>query len=195
MSQIRYLGKSVSAESATFDGDNIIVGEEKIPFAPENLDDINAAIQAQKDHEKELQEELEATKKAHDRVQSETHKALVRTEKELDRMKKGAQARGLTPPEEAFLKTMEQARISIDAAMLRLEPDQYAETLDREAATPRMVAAYLSTIDYARKQILAAYDTAEDLYSDRAMSPEAAWTPPDIKIGLTTPLSGSGQED
>ena len=45
--------------------------------------------------------------------------------------------------------------------------------------TPRMVAAYLTTLDYMRKQLLAAYDTAQDMYGSAAMSPEEAWHQPE----------------
>ena len=168
--KIRYLGKTISESGSDFEGKTM----EELVVKVETLE---AAHKAQA-------EELEAQKKAHERVQHDTHKTMTKLEKELTRLQKGAAARGLTPPEETFLKTMEQARISIDATMLRLDPDRMVdlfpgdpESPDRPEPTPRMVAAYLSTLAYARTQILAAYDTAQDLYSDPTMSPEAAWQP------------------
>lgn len=86
MSKIRYLGKSVSEKFSEISSDNhtVIVGNEQFPFAPENIDDINAAIESLKDTMEKQASDHAATLKASARVQKDLHAKLVESQKALD---------------------------------------------------------------------------------------------------------------
>ena len=94
-SKIRYLGRSIAAESATFDNDNILIDGVKIPLSPENKDEIIAVIDDLKEaHKKEKEDLLAETKKlkknVEKNVEEETKSLLVEREalvKENKRLK------------------------------------------------------------------------------------------------------------
>lgn len=184
LNKIRYLGKAVSAESATFDGVDLLILGERIPFDAEHKDEIEAAIDSLQEENQTIKEELSAQKKAFDRVQADTHKTVTRLEKELNRFKKIAEGRELKPEEEAFQKQMGLVRSGFDGYMLSVDPEHIRDVQEEEDVkpTPRMIADYLSTLDYMRKQILAAFDTAMDIFGNATIAPEEFdWTPPTTK--------------
>lgn len=86
LSKIRYLGKSISENfpKITTEGQNVLIGDESIPFAPENIDDINAAIEAMKDRMDKEEKDHQATLKASERVRDDLHAKLVSLQKEVD---------------------------------------------------------------------------------------------------------------
>jgi transcriptional regulator with XRE-family HTH domain len=183
ISKIRYLGKALSAESATFDGKNFQICGETIPFDAEHKDEIEAAIYKLLEDLRTQKEESAAQKKAFERVQADSHKTVTKLEKELNRFKKIAEGRGLKPEEEAFQSQMNHFRAEFDGFMQIVDPEYIKECPENEIPhTPRMIADYLSTIDYMRKQILAALDTAIDIFGSAAIAPEEMdWTPPPSK--------------
>ncbi|MDR2018537.1 MAG: hypothetical protein LBQ00_06680 [Syntrophobacterales bacterium] len=164
--KIRALGRGLSDQPSDFEG--------------KTIEDALAEVETLKKARKEQDEELAAQKKAHERVQEDTHKTITKLEKELARHEKAAESRGLTSEEDAFLKQMEFLRAGFDGYMLRVDPETINDLrTDEEEAEPtaRMIAAYLTTIDYMRKQILTAFDAAVTLYGDPVMCPESAWHP------------------
>ncbi|MFB3926393.1 MAG: hypothetical protein ACE14T_10105 [Syntrophales bacterium] len=181
LNKIRYLGKAVSGGNASFEGDDLLILGERIPFDAEHKDDIEAAIDNLQEENRTIKEEIAAQKKAFERVQADTHKTVTKLEKELNRFKKIAEGRDLKPEEEAFQNQMGLIRSGFDGYMLKVEPE-YIKSLQEEEKTPmtaRMIADYLSTLDYMRKQILAAFDTAMDIFGNAAIAPEEFdWTPP-----------------
>jgi Sec-independent protein translocase protein TatA len=191
ISKIKYLGKAISAKIADFDGENIIIGEEKIPCLPEYAGEINAALDNLRELINTQKEEAAAQKKAFQRVQADTHKSMAKLEKELQKARKSSESKGLTLEEDAFLTKMEHARITFDTAIMHVEPtDMFSE--DDPAPTPRMIAAYLSTLDYMRKQIIAAFDTATEYNGSPVISPEKAWKPGmSDEIPMSTPSKKS----
>ena len=80
LSKIRYLGSSVSANLADFDGESIIYEGRKIPITPENKEDIEALIEALKEtHQKEkteLQSKLNRLENNKDRIIKEETETL-----------------------------------------------------------------------------------------------------------------------
>jgi hypothetical protein len=94
--------------------------------------------------------------------------------KALDRYTGKARSKDLTPEEDGFLQQMENLRIGFDGYMLQVEPGRVEELMEVEpettrgevtsVVTPRMRAAYLETLGYMRKQIVAAHDTAEEMF-------------------------------
>jgi hypothetical protein len=87
LSKIRYLGKSIgqfSEIAMSSDAQEVIVGDEKFPFTPDNIDDINAAAEALKERLEKQSADHAATLKASDRVQKDLHAKLVQSQKALD---------------------------------------------------------------------------------------------------------------
>jgi hypothetical protein len=161
------LGVEVQNGEVYCNGQQVNLSPEEVQFVIDKLQDENRL----------QKEDHEAQKKAFDRVQEDSHKTITKMEKELDKFKREAERRGIPAEDDAFLKLMERARVSLDGALMYLDPDNIREELGDTEPTSRMTAAYLSTLDYARKQILAAFDTAQDMFGNPVMSPEEAWRP------------------
>jgi hypothetical protein len=174
ISKIKYLGKAISAKIADFDGENIIIGEDKIPCIPERAGEINAILDQLQEELKIQKEETVAQKKAFERVQTDTHKTLTKLEKELDKFKGKAAELGITPDEAQFMKKMEFLKKAFDGYMLQIEQaGMNALAFDADPQpTKRMIAEYLSALSYMKMQILSAYDVAADTYGDPSMLPE-----------------------
>jgi len=60
LSKIRYLGRTVSANLADFDGNALVFEGQKIPLTPEHKEDIEAVIDTIKETHKKEKEELQA---------------------------------------------------------------------------------------------------------------------------------------
>jgi len=182
ISKIKYLGKAISAKIAEFDGHSIVIGEEKIPCIPEHAEEINAVLDRLQEDLRTQKEEAFAQKKAFERVQADTHKTVTKLEKELNRFRRLAEGRNLKPEEEAFQNQMGLARAGFDGYMLTVDPEHIKDLQEETPMTPRMVADYLSTLDYMRKQIIAAFNDAVDLFGSAKIAPEEMdWTPPTPK--------------
>lgn len=184
LKQIRYLGKTKAADFAGFDDDgNIVIGEERIPNTPE---DILAYIDHQKEISQKAIEEKDLTVKAKDRVLKDKEKIIQKLHKNLEKLEGQAREKELTPEEDGFLKKVEKLRLGFDGYLLQLDPHRIEELFFEAdpAPTPRMRAAYLSALDYMRKQILVAFDQATEMYGNAIMCPEAAWRP-----GMDSPLT------
>jgi hypothetical protein len=159
----------------------LVIGDEEIPLDADHREDLQAAMERLLDAKDQVIREKEATVRTKDRL-IETKEKLIHTqEKELARFEGEAAKKGLQPGEDAFLRRMENLRIGFDGYMLKVDPERTTELRadDVNPPTPRMVAAYLTTLDYMRKQLLVAYDTAQDIFGSAAMTPEEAWTQPE----------------
>lgn len=119
---------------------------------------------------RQTREEADATIKAKDKVLKDKETLLNKQARELAKFEKEAEAKGLTPDEDAFLQQMENFRISFDGYMNRLDPvDAFCEY---DEVTPRMRAALISALHYMRMEVLAGYDTAITTHGNPAMNPE-----------------------
>lgn len=157
----------------------IVIGDEEIPLDADHREDLQAAMERLLDAKAQIIAEKDATIRTKDRLLESKEQLIHRQEKDLARYEGEAAKAGLTPTEDAYIKKMENLRTSFDGYMLKVDPER-SELAKREPEpTPRMVAAYLTTLDYMRKQLLAAYDTAQDMYGSAAMSPEEAWHQPE----------------
>lgn len=157
----------------------ITIGDEEIPLDADHREDLQAALERVIDAKEAVIREKDATIRTKDRLLESKEQLIHRQEKDLARYEGEAAKAGLTPTEDAYIKKMENLRTSFDGYMLKVDPER-SELAKREPEpTPRMVAAYLTTLDYMRKQLLAAYDTAQDMYGSAAMSPEEAWHQPE----------------
>ncbi len=177
LKQIRYLGKADAEKFSGFDAEgNLIIGEEKIPNTPE---DILAYIDHVRDINQQAIKEKDLDVKAKDRVLKDKEKVIQKLTKNLEKLEGKAKEKELTPEEDGFLKKVDFLRTGFDGYLLQLDPHRIEElSFDAEPApTPRMRAAYLAALDYMKKQILVAYETATEMYGNAVMCPEAAWKP------------------
>jgi len=177
LKQIRYLGKTKAVNLTGFDAEgNLVIGDETVPNTPE---DILAYINHLKEINQQALEEKDADLRAKGKVLKDKEKVINRQARDLAKYEKRAEAQGLTPEEDSFLRRMENTRTAFDGFyMCDVDPERMEELVKDANPTPRMVAAYLTTLDYMRKQILAAYDTATDRYGNPVICPEDGWTPP-----------------
>ena len=162
------------------DSEAVQIGDERIPLDPSHREDLEAALERLIDAKNELLQEKDAVIRSNEKLLQSKQDLIHRQEKDLKRYEDEATRKGLTPTEDAFIKKMENLRISFDGYMLKVDPERNELGDPEVEKTPRMAAAYLTTLDYMRKQLLAAYDTAQDMYGSLAMSPEeAVWTQPE----------------
>lgn len=178
LNKIRHLGKAISAGAAEIQDGVIVFDGEKIPLTPEYKDEIEAILDQLKDGLKEREDEAKAQKKASDRLQAETHKEIVKLNKQVDKLEGKAAKKGFTAEEDAYLQHIGNLRTTFDGYLLQIDPERMEE-LNAETVTPRMRAAYLSAMDYFKKQILVYADTAIEMHGDIVMCAENAWQQPE----------------
>jgi hypothetical protein len=177
--KIRYLGKAISAESAEIKDGCIVYDAQVIPLDPEHKEEIEAVLDQLKDDAETAKKEKALEVKAKDRVLNDKEKAIQKLHKTLEKLEGQAKEKNLTPEEDGFLKKIEGLRLGFDGYMLQLDPERMEELSKHNdpSPTPRMRAAYLSALDYMKKQILIAFEAATEMYGNAIMCPEAAWKP------------------
>jgi len=164
--------------AVVIDAEAVVIGEERIPLTPDHRDDLQAAIEGLIEQQAAMQGEVEAQKKAFDRVQADTRKSMIKLQQDLDKFTAQAEAKGLTPEEDAFVQKCENARITIDGFLNQFDPSINPLPDD---ATPRMKAALMHTLAWFKRCIIASYDTAGDLYGDVEMD-GGGWVPPHLRV-------------
>lgn len=151
----------------------IEIDGESIPLDAAHKDDLQAAIERVLEEKLDALEDAQATVKAKDRVLGSKDEVIKKQEKELRKLAKDAEGRGLLPTEDAFIQRMDNVRTGFDGYLMKADPDFVMnEFNDLGEVTPRMRAALISTLSYLKMQVLAAYDTAVTNYGDPAMTPE-----------------------
>lgn len=174
INKIRYLGKSILAESASFDDGALVIEGEKIPLTPEHKDEIEAAIDKLQEEVKKQKEDISAQKKAFERVQADTHKAMTKLEKELARHKGFFDNKDLSDGEAAFVNKVGLLKKAFDGYLLTLDPENIEELQIKKEPSVRMRAEYITALSYMKMQILKVYDIAEGMFGDCIMIPEKA---------------------
>lgn len=175
--KIKYLGRAVSAESAEIRGNSIIYDGEEIPVTPEHAEDIQALLERLEESYQQRLEESAAVVRTKEKLIKAKEEVIHRQEKDLRRLEKEAQAKGLTAEEDAFIQRMENLRLEFTGYMLQVEPLRMEELEKENSPTVRMRAAYIALVKEMKMQLLAAYDTATEMYADAIMLPEEAWQP------------------
>ncbi|NLT22574.1 MAG: hypothetical protein GXX82_05965 [Syntrophorhabdus sp.] len=170
--KIRYLGKAISADFAEISDGALVIEGEKIPLTPEHKDEIEAAIDKLQEDLKKQKEDFAAQKKAHERVQADTHKTLTKLEKELARHKGFLEDRDLNDEDAAFVKKVSLLKTAFDGYLLTLDPENIEELQIGKEPSVRMRAEYLTALSYMKMQILTIYEMAEGMYGDCIMIPE-----------------------
>lgn len=174
---LRKLRQLTSDGSVVIDAEFMVIGEERIPLTPDHREELQAAIEGIFETQGLLQQEVEAQKKAFSRVQADTHKSVTKLQKELDKLSRAAEAKGLTPTEDAFCQKCDNARTTIDGFLNQFDPSINPLPED---ATPRMQQTYMHTLAWFKRCILASYDTAAAVYGDTEMDSDG-WVPPHLR--------------
>ena len=177
--KIRLLGRSVSANLAEIKDGCLVYDDQLIPLDIDHKDEIEAVLDQLKDDAETAKKEKALEVKAKDRVLNDKEKAIQKLHKTLEKLEGHAREKNLTPEEDGFLKKVEFLRTAFDGYLLKLDPERMEELSKHHdpAPTPRMRAAYLSSLDYMKKQILIAFEAATEMYGNAIMCPEAAWKP------------------
>lgn len=177
--ELKKLRQLTADGTVTIDEAEICIGGEVIPFTPEHRDDLQAALERVIEANAKIISDKETTIKTKDRVIKQKEELIQKQTKDLVRLSDKAAEVEMTAPELAWLNKMDILRTSFDGYMLKVDPERCELADPANERTPRMVAAYLTTLDYMRKQLLVAHDVATDLYGSVAMIPEDGWNQPE----------------
>ncbi|WP_155321220.1 hypothetical protein [Desulfosarcina ovata] len=177
--ELRKLRQIASDGNITVDAEFVTIGEEQIPLSPDHTEDLQAAIENLLENKTREAEEARKAANVKERQLRSKEGQLRKAEKRLATLEGKAEERGYTAAEEAYIKKVEAARVTIDGFMMDFDPD-IAGTVP-EDATARMRAAYMTTLGYLRRVITAMFDTASDIYGDADMDDD--WLPPHLRPG------------
>lgn len=155
----------------------LVVGDEAIPLDVDHREDLQAAMERLLDAKDAVIREKDATLRANEKLIQAKQDLIRRQEKDLARYEGDAAAKGLTAEEDAFIQQCSNARTTIDGFLLKFDPDRNPLPDD---ATPRMKAALMETLGYFRRAIVAAHDTAGDLYGDAELD-SPGWVQPNLR--------------
>jgi prefoldin subunit 5 len=170
--ELNALGSGLSEDAkAEIKKGVITIGDSvfKVSELGDNMDEFKGLLD---EYTRELHE-ARASLKAERRVGENNHKAMDTLNRRLDSLTK--KKKTMASGEEDFLKEMANLRTGFDGYMLRVDLNQMEELTASEAPTPRMRAAYIETLGYMVKQLLAAQATAIQTLGDPAMCPDEGW--------------------
>ena len=184
---LRKLRQLTHNGAVVIDAEFMVIGEERIPLDADHKEDLQAAIETIIEQQAAMQAEVAAQKKAFDRVQKDTHDNVVKLQRELDKVTKQAEVKGLTSAEEEFVRDCEAAQVTIQGLLDRFDPSVNPLPED---ATPRMRATMMHTLAWFKRCVLASFDTAGDLYGLPEM--DGGWMPPHLRE--SAPMGAGGEE-
>lgn len=171
--ELRKLRQLSQDGAVVIDAEYMVIGEERIPLDVDHKEDLQAAIETLIEQQASMKNEVEAQKKAFDRVQSDTRKTMTRLQKDLDKFTKQAEANGPSDVETEYCQKLDNSRTTIEGFLNEFDPSFNPLPED---ATPRMKAKLMHTLDWFKRCIHAAHDTAADLYGDPEIDDD--WIPP-----------------
>ncbi len=155
----------------------LVIGDEEIPLDAEHRDDLQSAMERLLDAKEQVISEKAATLRAKDKLLKSKADLIERQEKALAVYEGQAEKKGLTADEEAFIQKCGNARLTIDGFLMQFDPDR---DIFPTSPTPRMKAALMETLGYLRRAIVAAHDTAGDVYGDAEMD-SPGWIQPNLR--------------
>lgn len=174
--ELRKLRQLTQNGDVIIDAEYVTIGEEKIPLSTDSAEDLQAAIEGLLEYKNRMIDDQAATLKSKDKVLKDKEKLIQRQARELSVLEGKAEAKGLTPEEDAILQKLDNARTTIDGFLMQFDPEKNPLP---ENATVRMRAKLMHTLDYFKRIIHATYDTAADLYGDPEMDDD--WVPPHLR--------------
>ncbi len=179
--KITHEGTAIATE------EGLVIGDEIVPY--DDKEEFQAAIERLLEERDRQLEDAKASLRANEKVLKSKADLLKKQEKALARFEQQAEAKGLTPEEDAFVQKCENARITIDGFLNQFDPDINPLPDD---ATERMKNAIMHTLSWFKRCILTSFDTAADLYGLPDMDDGGGWTPPHLQD--TEPDSTSIEE-
>jgi hypothetical protein len=156
-SKIRYLGRSISAESAEIDQAGIVIDGETIPISAEYQDDIEAYIDSLKTSESKTRAEKIEEVKAKDRVIKSLHQTIATQDNDLTRYTNQAKPGELSDVEKDQLKGIEALKGQFDVFGKGMDIDV---NLYLYNASDKVKAEYFANLMYARQMIESIWDNA-----------------------------------
>ncbi len=179
--KIRYLGRSISADSAEITPEGIKVDDEEIiPITPEHKEDIEAYIDNLKSAEKKAKQEAKEEIKAKDRVIKTLHKTIADQEKTLSEYT-AKDSQGATGAEKEQLKTLREIKAQFDLFYHAMNIDVNSYLAD---APNTVQTEYAGIIAYAAKMVDCLRDEAHErlgisIYPEVSLG-EPDWEPQDF---------------
>ncbi len=167
LNKIRYLGKALSDTVTDFvTEEGILIGDERVPVLPENSDVIAAHFDHLVEQIGALKEEQGAQKKAFERVQEETHKSLVKAEKEIARLKKSLAVSDLLPEDQDLIDLMAKVQTDLIAGIQAIKGAMPA------ALTPLVCQrAYYFLLIFLQKLGMEEREALHEQYQDAEETP------------------------
>jgi hypothetical protein len=175
--ELRKLRQMSHNGDVIIDTESVTIGDEQIPLTKDHSEDLQAAIESLLESKEKETEAARMEVKVKDRQLKSKDGQVKKLEKTLAKLEAKAEEHGYTPGEEAFIKKMEAARVTIDGFLMDFDTD-YKGTIP-EDATPRMQAAFMTTLGYLRRVITAMFDTASEVYGTADMDDD--WVPPHLR--------------
>jgi hypothetical protein len=154
-SKIRYLGRSISADSAEIDQNGIVIDGETIPISAEYKDDIEAYIDSLKTSEKQTRKETGEEIKAKNRVIKSLHQTIANQDNDLTRYTNQAKPGELSDVEKDQLKGIKDLKGQFDVFNKGMDIDV---NLYLYGASEKVKAEYFSSLMYARQMIEAVWN-------------------------------------
>ena len=156
-SKIRYLGRSISADSAEITENGIKVGEDEIiPLHPDHKDEIEAYIDQLRSSEMDARKESQETVRAKERVIKTLHKTIDEQEKTISSFKR-IDPEGLSGAEKDQMQGIADLKSQFDLFASAMTPEVNRYLSD---APDRVRAEYFAIITYARQRVEAMWDAA-----------------------------------
>ncbi len=174
--ELRKLRQLTHEGDVVIDAEFVTIGQDRIPLSPESAEDLQAAIEALIENKNQQIEEQTAAIKAKDKVLKDKESVIHRQARDLAKLEGLAEAKGLTAEEDAILQDLDNSRTIIDGFLMKYDPEKNPLP---EGATVRMKAKYMHTLDYFKRVIIAAFDTAAELYGTPEMDDD--WLPPHLR--------------
>jgi len=150
INKIKYLTSGNSEKlGVTVQNGEIFVKGERVPFTPEDVELVIGTLQD------ELQKEEEATRKVRALLETEnaeTKKALKKAEREIKKIRREADKKGLTPEEAAFLGEMDKIKTAFDELIERIDNAGFDAG---DAPTARMTVTAKTLVEYMKQRVAA----------------------------------------
>ena len=163
LSNIRYLGRSISASEAEIENGHLVIDGNKIPIDPEHKEEIEAAINAMREAGDDALEEANASIRAKEKVLESKEKVIQKQEKDLMKMEKALTRQSNSPFSENVEKFNENTEvltktlIEMTSALVESVP---------ENATVLMKSSVLEALATIHRHVIAMHREAAERYED-----------------------------
>lgn len=175
--ELRKLRRLNSEGTLQITDNEVIIGDEHIPFSPDSKEDLEFALERLIEAKDQIIEEKEATIRANKKVIESKAELIKRQEKDLAKYEKAAEAAGPEEFERKFIQDMQNARVTVEGWLNQFDPS--IKPLP-EGYTPRMANEMMITLQSLLRSVKASYDTAAEIYGDPDLD-GPGWVPPHLR--------------